>query len=269
MEKLEKFIKAEKKKFYSKNRRYKVSDKPNYDSKYDRKLFMSHILNPSNPNLRIIIQMGNKHWMQNELGIVIEKIIECQESISHITEHFENLNKRRAGQGRKLLSVMPEDLQIEVHEIEAILDIAIREYDELTEQLKQCSDEVNEIESRKILTIPLGSAKERSDGTGILKTLDGQTLDIIEGVLIITDRRSPFYGYAVQDYREHILDVWQKNTIEISAEYNSQYLEWRIQGGAGHFQFKTDKKIARVQTMGAPYAAIPEMPKSVQSILKR
>ena len=82
-----------------------------------------------------------------------------------------------------------------------------REAEYIKAKLEEVKVVKKEIDDKNILYYgPKGSGRLRD---GELVELDGQTVEIVGEVLVITSDASPYYGMKVSDYRKHICEPWK------------------------------------------------------------
>jgi len=142
----------------------------------------------------------DRHWERC-------KLLALKESITMIEKEWEAYRQRIVQEGRKRPEKMPSNLLIRLHEKQAEYDVAELECEEIQRRLKEFLKEEEKIHKSKVLKFgPHGQAKLAG---GRIAILDGQRCGLSpEGVVVIIEKTSPFYGMSTVDYFEHIVTPW-------------------------------------------------------------
>jgi hypothetical protein len=198
-----------------------IADFSVYNNLVDDLLIHSSILNGGSeivPNLHSVIWTrdnleghlaeieGNENgeYLKNGAGAVAV-IPYLQSKIREIEKRFTEYKDLQVKQGYSMPEVMPNQMLNEFYLLKAQLTVLQAEADELRKRLQVCKDEEQKEEDSKVLQYGLvGWASFHTDPRllNILKVIDGQRITLTEeGLLIINDKRSPYSGMAVADYR--------------------------------------------------------------------
>lgn len=206
-----------------------------YHNEYDRLRVDSNILNSGNrvPNAHSIL--WNKENIESELyrffgdengnfkrsGVYHAAAIPLIEGkLKAIDKNFKRFQQERVNSGYEKPETMPEDLKQEQLKLFARLDVFNEEAEFLEQQLKKYLEKEKTTDDSMVLAYGLrcaghlhGTRAKNRSLVNTLKDIDGQTVELVDEVLVITDIRSPYRGLRVIDYRK-LADIWQKERKE-------------------------------------------------------
>ena len=139
----------------------------------------------------------------NDPGDNLGKIQAAKLAVEEIEQDFKAHQQRRVNLGYEPPKEMDASTQQKYDEALARLDVLLEERDRVAEKLKAFVEE--EREKRLLQHGP------RGDGKGDpLREIDGQFISIKDERLVIDDKRSPYHGMSVPDYRKHVQEPWCK-----------------------------------------------------------
>jgi len=174
--------------------------------------------------------------------------------LAEIEERFENHKRHRVNEGYIEPKEMPKELLKERLQFEARLDVLNGECDILQKKLKEYAD-IEEIESAShVLEYGLqgsghfhGTKASDPDLINVLKEIDGQRITQTEsGLLIINDKRSPYSGMSVADYRS-LCNVYKEQLRAADkAKLKQLQIESKERGELvpEHLPFRTPHKVS-------------------------
>jgi len=139
-----------------------------------------------------------KYFSGNTWRIAVIPYLE--EELKKIEKRFEEYKKERVRQGYEAPEKMPPEMEAEYLKLSARLSVKKEELKYLKEELKKLQKPKDNTENKNVLKFGLRCSGQLQGG--ILKMIDGQNCDFVDGVLCIVDHRSPYNGMAVSDYRK-------------------------------------------------------------------
>lgn len=195
-----------------------------YNDQFDKFLILSNILNGDNPiGGRSII--WDRVSIEAEIDRLTTKLIpDIEKKLKELENSFNGHCEQQINRGYKKPERWPKDLLEPRLKFEAFMDITKREIEVLNEQLnKRFLEPIKQAKEKSILARgPLGVAEMRG---GILIMIDGQAVDRVEGVMLITSEKSPYRGMAVSDYREYVSKPWIISRRKRAAELEKMKAE--------------------------------------------
>ncbi len=214
-------------------RRYTPSNKAEYkiySEWFDKYLMDSNIMNSENNDINAFMIFWDAPTMKATLYKLegdakgefkrVDKVIvpalipNTRKRFQLMKDKFEIYCNQKESLGYERPTEWPIELLTERLKIEARLDVYLREAEYIKAKLEAAQVVKKEIDDKKILHYgPQGSGRLRD---GQLCELDGQEVQMVGGVLVITSEASPYYGMKVSDYRKHICEPWRiKRTNEV------------------------------------------------------
>jgi len=187
-------------------RRYGIRDAEYkvYTDRFDRLLILSDVLNADK-------SVGGRYTMYDKRAIEVA-IMEREEKTSPDFQRnlddaqidFESYCSNRVNAGYPLPEAWPKMLLERRLHAEAGMDITNRELEVLKDQLQtRFITPIKDAEEKSMLAYgPIGSAVLQN---GVVALIDGQAVERIDGVLVITSEKSPYKGMVVSDYREFVV----------------------------------------------------------------
>jgi hypothetical protein len=162
-------------------------------------------------------------FTNDQRELVPSAILRRQTAIDSIHKQFKIAQQMAANMGNAVPEKMPDELQTKLYQAEADYDVTLEEIDAIKAYIdalvKQKANESNQLVLRHG---PIGTG---SMDNGILAEIDGQTVKPDrDGVLRIDDKRSPYNGMLVADYKRHILKPYHKELRRLREEA----IEWNI-----------------------------------------
>jgi len=139
-----------------------------------------------------------KYSLGNTWRIAVIPYLENE--LKEIEKRFEYFKKERVKQGYEAPLKMPPEMEAEYLKLSAQLSVRKEELRFLKEELKKIKKTRENSENKNVLKFGLRCSGQLQGG--ILKMIDGQNCDFVDGVLCIVDHRSPYNGMAVSDYRK-------------------------------------------------------------------
>ncbi|MBN2611768.1 MAG: hypothetical protein JXB00_09465 [Bacteroidales bacterium] len=129
-----------------------------------------------------------------------------QAQIAEIEQKFKDFQQQRINEGYKKPEKMPEKMFIDLLRLQASEDVTTEEIEFLQEKLNEFEELLIKEKSENILACgPKGSGRLQG---GFLVEIDGQQVTSLKGVLVISEKTSPYYGLSVFDYREFVAKPW-------------------------------------------------------------
>lgn len=206
---------------------------PEYNEAVDRGMVNSQILNGGS-------MLPNGHstfWDEQNTKAVLMEIIGDQQGYYHqsgekkmakkpyllsrlemLDKQFERLKKDSLQMGYPMPTEMPREMKSEFYNLKAQLTVAEEEIKELRTRLKVYADQKQEKEEGKVLMYGLrGFCKTHGLRSGDpelcnrLAEIDYQKVSMNdEGFMFIDDKRSPYNGMLVTDYRKLAKQWWDE-----------------------------------------------------------
>lgn len=211
-------------------RRYKRGVHKIFDDSYDQRLTGSRILNSGEMNLSILTLFWTKSNIKYELlkltgsekglymdqGDTMQAIIPLlEQKLTNIQINFENMNIEREMRGQAPYEELPANLLKEKLQIEASIDVHLSEKALLEAKLKGWEMQAEQVRETHVLEYGLRCQVQLHDGK--ITTIDNQRVEYIEGVPIITDKSSRYYGMSVADFRK-LSEQWLTDRRNADAE---------------------------------------------------
>ena len=218
-------------------RRYKVDLYPVYSDAFDRGRINSEILNPTK-NAGVHTEFLDKKTLElmkykykgDEEGWVnlpeqdLGHIPAQHQHLADIEKKFEDIQQTAVNEGRYPLDKMPPELFREKLLAFAKVDVMLEELELIDKMIQEWKEPVKELETAMVLKYgPRGTGRLRF---GIVDVLDGQKCgQTADGLLIITDPKSPYRHMAVADYRLKIVRPWTIARIFLERQQGKFYNE--------------------------------------------
>jgi hypothetical protein len=215
-------------------------DFPIYHNTLDMFLNQSSILNPDEiPNAHSLIEDKrnilyaiaeiegdeNGQYPSRNGELVAAMIPMTKKKIEEFDKRFEFLKNTKRKEGFKIPTVFPPDWLNDYYTLQARLSAYEAESEALNKRLSEWVDEEQKTSDDQVLAFGLRCFGKLRNGE--LESIDGQTVSENDnGIMIITDNRSPYNGLAVEDYRE-----FSKKWIKSRKEENKRKL-FRLQNEA-------------------------------------
>ncbi len=127
------------------------------------------------------------------------------ETLDDINVKLEKYRTKRKLQGYAPTNEVPAELQNEYSEVLAKIEARKLEVEKLNEM--KAALQAKQLETRKNTILQYGLRCNSTD-TQPLKEIDGQKTEMVNDILFITDKASPYCGMRVQDYRQ-LAKEWQ------------------------------------------------------------
>lgn len=253
-------------------RRYTAGDNKFYDDIYNRKRMDSHILNSGNRGLYNGIDTAGEQNMRatlyeyigDEKGVMQDRegynepalIPALKQQLHGVYLKWEKYKKNRVKKGFKEPAEWPRELENERFRFEALVDIAEAEADWLRRHVQEIEKERSNEDARNVLK----HGPECSCIGDPAREIDGQKVGHSGRVLIIDDKRSPYDGISLADYRE-MGKAWMKERSKKATEQRKAREE-EIQ--------KTGKSdiIVINNLRSVPKASLPPWPEGVKNYKK-
>jgi hypothetical protein len=134
-----------------------------------------------------------------------------QKKLSDLENMFAEHKKNRIKQGFNPSDIMPKEMMNEFYTLHARLFVYETEVEFLKKQLSEFVEKEEAESDSKVLIYGLQGYGKLSGG--VLSTIDGQKVEEIDGIMVIVDKRSPYHGMSVPDYRE-LTRQWQADRKE-------------------------------------------------------
>jgi hypothetical protein len=211
-----------------------IKDYPLYNDTVDRLMLQSAVLNSGSdtrPSVHTIFWdettvrgylmeiEGDKDGQYFQSGeYYTAKKVKVLVELKKIEDAFVRYKKRRLGEGYEEPTEMPNEMLNEYYTWQARLTVLEAESEFLHKKLKEYTDKKQSEDDNRVLAFGLqghgkfhGIRASNPDLENVLREMDGQKIAFsAEGVLIISDSRSPYNGMAVFDYRK-LCDEWRKD----------------------------------------------------------
>ena len=230
-----------------------------YNDQFDKFLILSNILNGDNPiGSRSIL--WDRASIEAEIDRLTTKLIpDIEKKLQELESSFNGHCEQQINMGRKKPERWPKDLLEPRLKFEAFMDITKREIEVLKEQLnKRFLEPIKQAEEKRMLERgPLGVGEMRG---GILIMIDGQAVDRVEGVMVITSEKSPYKGMAVSDYREYVSKPWIISRRKRAAELERQRSDEIRKTGYSNIVINLGNRVINK-------ASLPPWPNGVQNLL--
>jgi hypothetical protein len=121
-----------------------------------------------------------------------------REQLEEINTKFKHHQQERVNSCYEKPEVMAPELNQKRLELEACKDVAEEEVEMLDKLLKNIKSKVQVQDDSMVLKRgPIGSGSLR---VGIFHIIDGQQVELIDGLLCISDPLSPYNGMSTMDY---------------------------------------------------------------------
>ncbi len=211
-------------------RRYKITPETDvYHRMFDRLRIESNILN-SGSNKRNIFapNLGERFELEGLLlkykGIPdgpnkgayfvpdaqqwrMAIILTLEAELLQIEQRWKNYQARVMREGRKCPEKMPDEMEERLYKTQATYDIALEEFEDIQRRLEVFTKAEEAIHAQRVLEKgPHGMAVLKG---GRIAELDGQRCGLSsEGIPVITEKTSPFFGMSTADYFEFIVHPW-------------------------------------------------------------
>lgn len=158
--------------------------------------------------------------------------------LNEIDRRFKTYQRKRLNMGYSETDEMPSDLLKEQLKKQARLDVIKSEVEVLNKKLKEYTDVIEKDEDERVLEYGLqgsgvfhGTKAKNPDLINVLKEMDGQRLELnADGLLIIKDKRSPYNGMSVADFRALCVVYKQMRREQDRAKLKRLQAEAREQG---------------------------------------
>lgn len=221
-------------------RRFLTGKNETYENFYDRFFAQSNILHEGGMPTAFSKNLSDKEGINQELlakfGIQDEQdphfeefyddnyqewtsstALRLKTQQKELDIKFKNFCQQKINTGYEKPKKMPPEFYEKQMRIFAEKDVLAEEVKFLQKRLKRLAEQNGKINSQKILQYGLrGAGKIKNN---ILVVLDGQNISIAqpEEILFIDDKRSPYNGMAVVDYRKLSIE-WRKEKIRLEDE---------------------------------------------------
>jgi len=231
-----------------------------YTDHYDRFLMNSDIINVSSH-----VSANTFVWVKSNVEREIKRletdwipILKTKEA--EIAERFNEYCDRREKSGHERPTSYPPKLLNEKLEAEARTDVKKRELEFLKDKLNEMFVEPEKkVAEAKIL--PKGPRGVGAMRGGVLCMIDGQTVEDINGMLIITSESSPYYGMKVSDYRTHVVVPFAKQRAQRVAALGRQRADELREKGRSGIIPQAGRAIHK--------SSLPAWPEGVKNFLRR
>jgi hypothetical protein len=205
-------------------KKYRTNLHPLFDEKYVQYKNESDILSNASERPNINTRFFNKRGMEvallelkgsEEKGeytkndkVYVAHIPAVKEELEKIEQEYEQYCIDQVNMGFDEPEEMPYELFSKKLILEARLCIFLEEQAKLEKELSTFVEEVKQNNDAQVLKY--GLVQSASLTNGIISEIDGQECSVVNGLLLITDRRSIYYGCKVSDYRR-IAIQWRKD----------------------------------------------------------
>ncbi len=213
-------------------RRYPDSNETqSYHIHFNRRRDFSDILTPGNidlhsvPNDRrnveslIIEKVGNGDGRYNLPGQKsrLAALPSIEKELGDLEEKFQKSRQKSINEGRMPFEKYPIELQNKKHRLEAEQDVIESELIILRQILSRFTDEEDDRKRKLMLRYgPYGNGQLKG---GFLSEIDRQRVEPNEdGVLIITEKSSPYRGMRSIDYYALVCKPWRKASAKLKKE---------------------------------------------------
>jgi hypothetical protein len=257
-------------------KRFKTGENPTYDEHYIRLKNQSDILtaNPGErPNIttvfwdkencqeRLVEYQGDDqgfYLRNNQKTLALIPSVKLR--LQKIEDDFERYQKQRVNQGFAKPTEMLPELFEKQSKLFALQDILEEEAAKILHRLATMIDEETHQEDDMVLQYGLQLIGKLRDG--VLAEMDGQTCtQNEEGLVIISDQRSPFNGMAISDYRI-LAKKWQSERKASDVLRLSQLREDAIANGSDLPQYYSSRNQKVSKDL------LPQWPKGVKNHLE-
>jgi len=220
-------------------RRYSRGENDVYDKEYLQLRQISPVINPQNisaQNFKYsgLIPITNK-WQAKQILLMLEgdENGKCEGSmqgqrikarkqtvtlrLKQATKAIADYKQKRINEGFDVPTAdeIPQPLMNDLHKFEAQWDVVVAEIDGCKQLLKKFEEEEKVEHSREVLKRGLRGNYKKKDG--ILSVIDGQRVSVINKILVIDDKFSPYDGMKVVDYRR-LAKEWRKKREDANKE---------------------------------------------------
>lgn len=229
-----------------------------YTDHYDRFLMNSDIINiSSHVNLHTFI-WTRSNVEREILRLETEYIPLLISAEKEIAERFTEYCARREKAGHEHPTTWPPKLLNERLEAEARTDVRKRELEFLKDKLGEMFlvPEKKVAEANILPKGPIGVGQLRG---GALCMIDGQTVEEVNEMLVITSEKSPYYGMKVSDYRTHVVVPFAKQRAAKFVELGRMRAEELRQKGHSNIIPQAGRAIDR--------SSLPPWPDGVKNYL--
>ena len=189
-------------------RRVKIGVHKQYDRRFDILKSRSQVLNPTANQISWqALEMGDEQGLRSVLAEVKLKLLRAERVVAQCDKEFEELKAMCVNAGGAIPAERDHKAQVEYLDALASADVTAEEVDKLQGLVDKFTRKKQVAEAVSVLKYgPCGVGKI---GKGILSVLDGQDVKVNDdGLLVISDDRSPYDGMAVEDYKKHVVLPW-------------------------------------------------------------
>lgn len=140
----------------------------------------------------------------------IGKIGEIEKKLSTIEQDFEIYCKKQENNGYERPTKMPDYMEEKKLELEAAYDVMQEEKAYLKKQIAKFDDQESNNRINHLMLVRGLRAVGNIDAPIGIAMIDGQLLGLAEdGIKVIADKDSPYYGMDLKDYRR-MAKEWQE-----------------------------------------------------------
>lgn len=224
-------------------RRYTIRDPEYkiYTDRFDRLLILSDVLN-ADKSATGRYTMYDKRAIEVAIAEREEKTIpDFERNLKDVQIDFDSYCSNRVNAGYPLPEVWPKMLLERRLHAEAGLDITNRELEVLRDQLQtRFIEPIKQAEEKNMLAYgPIGTAVLQN---GVIALIDGQAVESVDGIFVITSERSPYKGMAVSDYREFVVRPFVIGRRKYDEELVKKRAEEIRSTGSSNIEISTSPK---------------------------